>query len=403
MGGLDEHDRYGDRSPTARLVREALHAHAEHTIGDFDEVPPMTGPLGAATPGVPEPSSRRHRHLLWSAPLAAAVVVAAVVLGITSLSNGGKPTSGIGSVAAGQHTTPRGTAPGSTTSGSSTGASPSTSATTAPATTVRVMSALDDGETVGVGEPIVLSFSPAPTDATAFTKAVTVTVNGEPATGAWYWEKPYADQPIQAHYREATYWPANATIKVSLPIAGLSAGKGKAYSGALSSVTFHTGDAHISLVDAATLEMTVTDNGRVVHTMPVSLGAATTPTYNGTKIVMQKGEDVPGTNTLRSNGTVMMSGPGYTNDAVPWSVRITASGEYVHAAGWNTHIGTRSTSNGCTNLKPADGQWFYEFSQLGDVVKYVNTDGTRMNPLDGLGDWNIPWTQWTAGGLLAAH
>jgi hypothetical protein len=118
---------------------------------------------------------------------------------------------------------------------------------------------------------------------------------------------------------------------------------------------------------------------------------------------MQKGEDVPGTDTLRANGTVLMSGPGYSGDPVPWSVRVTASGEYVHAAAWNTHIGVRSTSNGCTNLKPADGQWFYNFSQLGDVVKYVNTDGKPMNPLDGLGDWNIPWLQWAQGGLLLNH
>jgi lipoprotein-anchoring transpeptidase ErfK/SrfK len=268
---------------------------------------------------------------------------------------------------------------------------------------VRVSSTLNDGAVVGVGEPIVLNFSPAPTSSVAFTKAVTVTVNGAPATGAWYWEQPYAGEPVEAHYREQAYWPANATIAVKLPIGGLSAGPGLAFSGGLSSLTFQTGDAHVSTVDASSLEMTVTDNGKLVRTIPVSLGAASTPTFNGTKVVMQKGEDVPGTDTLRANGTVLMSGPGYSGDPVPWSVRVTASGEYVHAAAWNTHIGVRSTSNGCTNLKPADGQWFYNFSQLGDVVKYVNTDGKPMNPLDGLGDWNIPWLQWAQGGLLLNH
>jgi lipoprotein-anchoring transpeptidase ErfK/SrfK len=70
-------------------------------------------------------------------------------------------------------------------------------------------------------------------------------------------------------------------------------------------------------VNNATKTITVTSNGHVVKTMPVSLGAATTPTYNGTKVVMQKGEDVPGTNALRADGTVMMSGPGYADDPVP--------------------------------------------------------------------------------------
>jgi lipoprotein-anchoring transpeptidase ErfK/SrfK len=119
--------------------------------------------------------------------------------------------------------------------------------------------------------------------------------------------------------------------------------------------------------------------------------------------VMQKGEDVPGTNRLRPNGTVLMNGPHYTNDPVQWSVRITRSGEYVHSAPWNNGIGLRSTSNGCTNLHAADGKWFYGFSQIGDVVTYANTDGTKMPSWDGYGDWNIPWAQWAQGGLLLNH
>lgn len=50
----------------------------------------------------------------------------------------------------------------------------------------------------------------------------------------------------------------------------------------------------------------------------------------------------------------MMSGLTYSDDPVQWSVRITESGEYVHAAPWNDGIGQRSTSNGCTNLNTDD-------------------------------------------------
>ncbi len=253
--------------------------------------------------------------------------------------------------------------------------------------------------------PVVLYFSPIPTDAKAFEKAATVTVNGAPAGGAWYWEQPTADEVkahiVEAHYRTKDYWPANSTIHVATPIGGLSAGKGLAYSGKLSSLDYKIGDAHVSTVDADGLRMRVTSNGRLVNTFAVSLGKASTPTFNGTKIVMQKGEDVPGTNTLRANGTVMMNGPGYTNDPVQWSVRITRSGEYVHAAPWNNGIGLHSTSNGCTNLHTADGKWFYGFSQVGDVVEYSHTDGSVMPSWDGLGDWNLSWSQWQRGGLLA--
>jgi len=380
----------GDDSTKVRL-RAACDARAYAAIGDDTTVPPMSS--SHRSYGSQPPARRRG---LWIAVVATVIVAAAGALTAVVVTHG--HSSRTKDVA--QHTT-------QLTQGVTTPVTPNSPTAHAPAgpppKTVRVTSDLNDGDKVGVGQPIVLNFSPSPTDSSAFTKAVTVTVNGHPANGAWYWEKPYADQPIQAHYRERSYWPANATIQVKLPIGGRSAGKGLAYAGALTSVTFTTGDSHVSTVDYASRKLTVTSNGRVVGTFPVSLGAAATPTYNGIKVVMQKGEDAPGTDTLRPNGTVMMSGPGYSNDPVPWSVRITASGEYVHAAGWNTNIGVRDTSNGCTNLKPADGKWFYNFSLLGDVVQYSNTDGDPMNPLDGLGDWNIGWSQWTQGGQLLNH
>ena len=302
-----------------RVLHEAFDVRATSAVNDFLAVPPMSEPIGP-TSHRPEAPARR-RHGLWAAPLAAASVVAAVVLAATLVSHPSS-VSGNGTVAGpGGHPTPS-AASGHATSSPATATTPGGPAPKV----VTVSSNIGDGAKVGVGEPIVLDFSPTPTDSRAFTKAVTVTVNGQPANGAWYWEKPYADQPVQAHYRQQGYWPANASIHVDLPISNLSAGKGLAYSGALSSVTFRTGDAHISTVEASTHTMTVTDNGRTVKTIPVSLGAAKTPTYNGTKVVMQKGEDVPGTNKLRPQGTVMMSGPGYSNDPVPWSVRITASG-----------------------------------------------------------------------------
>lgn len=273
-------------------------------------------------------------------------------------------------------------------------------------TVVRVSAMQTDGGVYGVGMPIVLFVTPAPKSVTAFERAVAVTVDGRPAGGAWNWSRPTADEvaahTVEAHYRTPGYWPADSRVHVAVPIGGLSAGPGMVFGGQLTSLDFRIGDAHISTVDARDLSMTVRANGRVVRTVPVSLGEATSPTFDGTKIVMQKGEDVPGTGRRRPDGTVLMSGPGYTDDPVKWSVRVTRSGEYVHAAPWNHQLGSRSTSHGCTNLSESAARWFYGFSRVGDVVTYTHTDGSAMPSWDGLGDWNVPWTQWVRGGLLRA-
>jgi lipoprotein-anchoring transpeptidase ErfK/SrfK len=321
----------------------------------------------------------------------------ALLLSACSSSTGGKPEGATTKTVTGSASA---TTPAKTSS-----APPSSTAPAAPKTTVHVTALESDGETYGVGMPIVLYFKPVPKSVKAFEAAVKVTVNGQAVNGGWYWEQPTADEVkahiVEAHYRMQSYWPADSKIHVATPIGGVNAGPNMVFSNKLTSLDYNIGDAHVSTVDANNLKMHVTSNGKLIKTIPVSLGAAATPTYNGVKIVMQKGENLPGSNKLRPNGTVMMNGPGYSNDPVQWSVRITQSGEYVHAAPWNGEIGARSTSNGCTNLHTADGKWFYAFAQIGDVVTYAGTDGTKMRPDDGLGDWNINWGAWQLGGMFA--
>lgn len=259
-----------------------------------------------------------------------------------------------------------------------------------------------DGAVYGVGIPIVIYSSARLPDGNAIEAATTVKVNGTVVKGGWHWEDSaqIAGYPIEGHFRatqtpgaSTPYWPAHSTVSLSLDTLNKSAGAGSnLYFDDSLSTNFSIGAANISYVDCTAEKLTPTTDGAQAHApLPTSCGAAKTPTFNGTKVVMQKGEDVPGTNTLRPNGEVRMVGPGY-DEIVGWSVRVTQSGEYVHAASWNgKNIGVRSTSNGCTNLNPADAQWFYGFSQVGDVVLYANSPtGTTMPSWDGFGDWNLP-------------
>lgn len=329
---------------------------------------------------------------------AAALVLAACTSGTTSNPRGSASQPSTPTTSAGALSRPA--SPASTASSSTAAPSP-TGGTGKP---VHVSLLEGDGGVYGVGMPIIAYFDRTVTDAAAFQSAVSVTVNGTPVDGAWYWERSgRAGQALEAHYRMSKYWPAEAKIFVKLPVKGLSAGRNLVYDNSLT-LSISTGAAHISSVDCANEKMIVASGGKTVRTLPTSCGKAKTPTFVGTKIVMQKGENRPGSTKLRAVGAVRMTS---TNPAdpydliVPWSVRLTASGEYAHAASWNGgNIGVRSTSNGCTNLNVNAARWFYNFSQIGDVVTYRNTGGQVMPSWDGFGDWNLPWAAWTEGGLL---
>jgi lipoprotein-anchoring transpeptidase ErfK/SrfK len=246
-----------------------------------------------------------------------------------------------------------------------------------------------DGSTWGVGMPIIAYLSAKITDAREFAAATTVTVNGSPAQGGWYFQRSaiYAGYPLEAHYRTQSYWPAHAKIHLDLAAKGRAAGTGLVFDNSLT-LDMSTGAANISKIDGHTERMVVTSDGKQVFSFPVSLGKASKPTFNGIKVVMEK------------DRVQRMIGPGY-DLKVPWSVRITNSGEFVHAASWNGgNIGQRSTSHGCTNLTSADAKRYFSFAQVGDVTVFTNTGGPTMPNWDGYGDWNLSWTAWQTGGVL---
>ena len=77
-----------------------------------------------------------------------------------------------------------------------------------------------DGETVGVGMPVVVTFDIPVTDRALFEKHMNVT--STPAQkGSWYW---LSDS--EAHFRPARYWKAGTDVSVDLDLNSLPAGNG---------------------------------------------------------------------------------------------------------------------------------------------------------------------------------
>ena len=318
--------------------------------------------------------------------LGGSAAVAAVATACTRGSGGSGSTNAAGS------SSPSSTAPTTTAPSSPT---PTPSPTPKLTTAVHVSLLNGDGDVRGIGMPIIAFVDQKITDAKAFNAATKVTVNDEPVEGNWYWLETArgGGAVYEAHWRPQTYWPAHAKIHMDLPVENLTAGAdthgGNFYFENSLTLDMSTGVAYVGTIDASTLQMTVTADGRHLGTYPVSLGAADTPTARGVKVIMEKGLDI------------RMTGPGYDDPHVKFTQRLTYGGEYLHSAPWNVaNIGHRSTSNGCTNLLPANAETLYNTFEIGDVFNYPNANGPAMTIGAGYGDWNVSWAEWQGGGLL---
>ena len=247
-----------------------------------------------------------------------------------------------------------------------------------------------DGNTVGVGSPVIASLSrPVPKGERAIVESrLSVTVT--PAVvGAWHW---MSDQEL--HWRPPRYWKRGTAVTVSADLSNLYLGKGIWGTGKHTS-SFKIGDSHISRVDAARHEMYVYNNGTLIRTMPISAGRDKYPTKSGVHITFEKSQVV--TMDSATVGIPRNSPDGYY-EKVYWDVRISYGGAFVHAAPWSVgQQGRVNVSHGCVNLSTSNATWFYYFSRRGDIVDVYNTGAAPDTADPGMADWNMSWAKWIAG------
>jgi len=245
-----------------------------------------------------------------------------------------------------------------------------------------------EGEVVGVGQPVAVQFDENIPNRLAAQQAIKIKTN-PPVEGAFYWLN-----NREVRWRPANYWKPGTTVEVAVNTYGVDLGDGL-FGQENITTHFSIGDEVISRVDDNTKTMTVTRNGQVIKTMPVSMGKDSTPTNNGTYIVGdRRSHMIMDSSTY---GVPSNSANGYRTE-VDWATQISYSGIYVHAAPWSVGSqGYSNVSHGCLNVSSSNGQWFYDNSKRGDVVEITNTVGSVLPGTEGLGDWNIPWSQWKAG------
>jgi lipoprotein-anchoring transpeptidase ErfK/SrfK len=248
-----------------------------------------------------------------------------------------------------------------------------------------------DGETVGVGLPIGVWFNEPVADRAAVERRLEVT-SSKPVTGAWHW---FTDTEV--HYRPRDYWPSGAKVTLNARLAGTDAGDG-VWGVADRTIRFRIGERHVSVVDVRTHRMKVVSGGRTLRVLPVSTGRERYPTTNGVHFVIEK---TPVKLMDSSTVGIPRNSPGGYYQRVAWSVRISNSGEFVHAAPWSTGSqGRANVSHGCINLSTANAAWYYRLTRRGDVVE-VRGSPKRPGDSFGVADWNMSWRAWRAGSALS--
>ncbi|MER7223547.1 L,D-transpeptidase [Streptomyces rubradiris] len=248
----------------------------------------------------------------------------------------------------------------------------------------------EDGSTVGVGMPFSIRFTRGITHPEDVEKAIRIKT--EPAVeveGHWFGND-------RLDFRPEKYWKPGTKVTVDLGLDGVE-GRDGVYGKQRKTVKFTIGRNQVSIVDAAKHTMKVTQDGKVVKTIPVTTGKPGYDTWNGQMVMSEK------LTVTRMNGETVGYGGEYDIKDVPHAIRLTTSGTFLHGNYWGGGaFGNYNASHGCVGLRDVRGgydssvpaAWFFNHSIIGDVVIVKNSHDRTVAPDNGLNGWNMSWAEW---------
>lgn len=252
----------------------------------------------------------------------------------------------------------------------------------------------------GVATVVIAHFDEAIADKALAEKHMIVRTS-PPVQGSWNW---ISDSVAQ--WRPENYYAPNTRIDVDLNVFGLKLGEGL-YGQTDAHATINIGAAHLAVANDITKQVSVYQDGRLVRTMPTSMGRGGTTfvagkefhwwTPPGVYTVLDKGEVV--TMDSATYGIPVGNADSYKRK-IGWATRISTDGVYLHELNdtlWAQ--GNTNTSHGCLNLNSENAKWYFDFVQPGDPVEVRYTGGPPLTVGQG-GSWGVPWKDWVRGSAL---
>jgi lipoprotein-anchoring transpeptidase ErfK/SrfK len=314
--------------------------------------------------------------------LAAALFSVAGCAAASSAANAAGPASSTGSPA-GSVNTALTTAP------------PTKKYPTGPALLIDGIAPLN-GTTVGIAMPISITFSdPIKRSARKNVEQHIKITTSITVTGAWHW---FGSQRVD--FRPKSYWTPGTKVAMVAALKHVGNGYGR-YGTHGYARSFKIGSdlrTHVYVKDHKTV---VTRNGKLLRSMPSDAGSPQFPTWDGTMAVVAK-ERTTRMTSCSVHIACNKNDPNYYDITLPWDVRITWSGTFVHYSTGDPYPGHSYGSHGCVHLSYSNAEWYYNLVKQGDPVTISGSPRGKPPGDNGYADYSLSWTDWLAGSALKA-
>ncbi|MFJ9796875.1 Ig-like domain-containing protein [Streptomyces sp. NPDC101145] len=268
-------------------------------------------------------------------------------------------------------------------------------ATAAPEKVNKLTLAPGKNSTVGIAQPLSIVFDHPVKNKAAVEKALKVTTSNN-TEGSWGWMQDWSGKD-RADWRPKEYWKAGTKVTLDAQLNGVDSGPEGGWFVRDYATGFTVGKNQVVKVDLDGHRLKLVRDGQVVRDVPISGGTpgGEKASWRGRTVLMSK----EGTINMRSE-TVGL-GDAY-DKMVDYSMRLTWSGMYAHAAPWNArYMGNANRSSGCIGMNDDNAAWVYGQVQVGDPFEIEGADAKGTQAVNnGYGEWNVSWSEWQAKSAL---